>query len=148
MRAFPALHCLMHKSDLAERHTHFVEALRKHRVPAANDESSSDEEEGRAAIGVKAKLTGKRPCAVDFHPPHHPTFCRQPSSNQRGHGCEFRNWLRGLEHSIENFRVETRWTASRLHTFSHNAFKFVSERLAIIQTFIERQPRILGRRTS
>ena len=46
-----------------------MQALRKHRVPAANDESSTEEEEGRAAIGMKAKLTDKRPCAVDFHPP-------------------------------------------------------------------------------
>ena len=55
MRAFPALHCLMHKSDLAERHTHFVEALRKHRVPAANDESPTEEEEGVAAIGKEGE---------------------------------------------------------------------------------------------
>ena len=76
MRAFPALHCLMHKSDFG-RETHFVQALRKHRVTAANDESPTEEEEGRAAIGMKAKLTGKRPCAVDFI--HHITNFLSPT---------------------------------------------------------------------
>ena len=64
-------------SQTWQRDTHFVEALRKHRVPAANDESSSDEEEGRAAIGMKAKLTDKRPCAVDFI--HHITNFLSPT---------------------------------------------------------------------
>ena len=47
--------------------------------------------------------------------------------------------MRGLEHSIQNFALKP-LDGSRLHSFSQQRVQVCIERLAIIQTSIQRQP--------